>query len=139
MNNKKKFYELGQFLGGFFHQDWAVVFNWKGQEPNFEAIVRSYVATDTAQSVNKVKEELKQLLALHLTDNQLENLVSDEFGVAYSPTRRGTTFRQWLEQILEILQEPSNPKNAMEFVGGTSPESIGLDLDALGFPRINQK
>lgn len=139
MSDKKQFYELGQFLGGFFHQDWAVVFDWKGQEPNFETIVRSYSATDTARSVNKVKEELKHLLTLRLTDSQLENLICNEFGVAYNPARRGTTYRQWLERIMEILEEPSNSKNAMEFVGGASPQSIGLDLDALGFPRINQK
>ena len=137
--NKEKFYKLGQFLGGYFHQDWAVVLDWNGQEPNFEAVVRSYTATATAEGITQVREQLKQFLALALTDGQLEKVVFNDFGVDYNPTRRGSTFRQWLESILEILQEPPNKKNALKFVGGTSPESIGIDLDALGFPRINKK
>ena len=137
--NDKRFYELGQFLGGYFHQDWGVVHDWKEQEPNFEALVRSYTASDNARNVGEVVRQLKQFLALPLTDGQLKKIVSQEFYVDYNPVGRGSTLRQWLERILEILQEPPNPKNVLTAVGGTSPASIGIDLDALGFPQINKK
>lgn len=112
----KRFYELDQFLGCYFHQDWKIVLDWQGETPTFEAAVRHFKAKNLPDYVAEVAIQLRQFLALSLNDDDIETTL-DQANVAYNPRARGLTERQWLEKVLEILKEPSEHSHAMRVIG----------------------
>lgn len=104
---REKYSELYQFLGGYFHPDWKECFDWKGQSPMFELVVRHYKAEeDSSMGIAKTTAELEEFLSLPLSDRELEQIVDDEFTAWYTPRSRGMSKRQFLEKILAILKEP---------------------------------
>lgn len=111
----KRFYELDQFLGCHFHQDWKEVLDWRGAHPTFEGVVRHYVASNPPDVVVQTIEELQAFLKLPLSEVEIRRALR-ESDVCYTPRARGLTDRQWLEAMLEILREPPNPANRMEYV-----------------------
>ena len=111
MNYAKQFYNLDQFLGGYFHQDWVYVFDWKGKKPNFEDVVRYYRQEQHPDYLAKVINELQAFLELPLSEDQLKKILSREFYVAYSPHRFNITIRYWLERILDILEGKNDSGN----------------------------
>lgn len=116
---QKKFPELYQLLGGFFHQDWVHVFDWKDQSPTFEGVIRYYKNKAKQGSINQDVKELKVFLSLGLSESEVED-VMDEWSVAYYPYGRKITYNKWLQSILDVLEEPVE-KTKQEFI----PEFIG--------------
>lgn len=116
---QKKFPELYQLLGGFFHQDWIHVFDWQDQPPMFEGVVRYYKTKAKQEFINRDAEELKDFLNLGLSESEVED-VMDEWNVAYYPYGRKITYNKWLQGILVLLEEPME-KTKREFI----PEFIG--------------
>lgn len=113
MDYRKQFYDLNQFIGGYFHQDWGIDYDWKGEEPDFETVVRFYKAKNPPATVARTTEQLQRFLALRLDDEQVEEVVGREFRSFYNPGPRGLTERQWLEEVLKILKEPTRAKTAV--------------------------
>lgn len=67
---RSRFYELYQFLGGYFHQFWSEVLDWRGEKPNFEAIVNFYKFSDSLEGISKTTKELEDFLALNLSEKK---------------------------------------------------------------------
>ncbi len=111
-----RFPELGQFLGGFFHQDWKDVLDWQEQQPNFEEVVRFYKTQALPTEVVNATEQLRQFLKLPMGEQEFNEVVTYEFGGSYTPRSRGLTKRQWLEAVLKVLEEPTQPSQ-LRFVG----------------------
>lgn len=116
---EKEFSELYQYLGGLFHQYWKDVFDWKGQEANFEGVVRYFKIRNSKHYEKEELKELKEFLNLDLTESQVED-VMDEWNIAYYPYGSNMTYIEWLNGILKILEEPIE-KTKREFI----PEFIG--------------
>lgn len=108
-NFSKDFYELDQFLGCNFFQSWTSFFPWKGQEPNFEVVVRQF-KVETPQLVELVVQNLEKLLALSLDENELKDIIDRSTGSGFSPLK---TRRAFLERVLEILKEPCPKKEIL--------------------------
>ena len=108
INYEKKFPDLGQFFGGYFHQDWGYDYNWQGKEPNFEDVVKVYKAEDTPQGVERTIAELEELLSLPLETDELRRIVIEEFGSFYLARKRGFTTHEFLLAVLKILKEPNS-------------------------------
>lgn len=106
MNNYRfKFAELYQFFGGYFYQGWAADYRWeRGDGPNFAAVVRHFKAVNPPTTVTRVANELEDLLALELGEEQLTAALS-ELGNNYRPLVEQSNNCDWLGQILEILRE----------------------------------
>lgn len=96
--------QLTQFLGGWFHQDWAD----EGYATPAE-VVRAYAADETPKAVRATIQEIEKLLALRLPPTQMRRLLGDDLGCAYDPTLGGKTFRAWLREVHGILGK-SPPK-----------------------------
>jgi hypothetical protein len=111
VNYKKSYYELNQFLGCYFHQDWKEVMDWQGKTPNFEAIVRFYKLTNPQLTVRQTIEELQGILSLKLSDKKLSEILERDFGVAFNPSYVSLTDRRWLESILKILEDSDTSSN----------------------------
>lgn len=103
---RQRFYDLEQFLTGFFHQDWKEVYDWRGERPTFEAVVRHFKSVATAAELTRTAEQLRQFLSQADEQEVAETL--DRIHVAYNPRARGLTERQWLEAVLQILTDESH-------------------------------
>lgn len=106
MNNFRfKFAGLYQFFGGYFYQGWASDYRWeRGDSPNFAAVVRHFKAVNPPTTVMRVTNELEDLLALELGDEELIAALS-ELGNNYRLLAEQSNNCHWLRQILEILRE----------------------------------
>lgn len=99
-----KFAGLYQFFGGYFYQGWAADYRWENVSPNFSAVVRHFKAVNPPLTVSRVGNELEDLLALELGEEELAAALN-ELGNNYRSPGKQSSSRRWLEQILEILRE----------------------------------
>ncbi|HAZ48676.1 MAG TPA: hypothetical protein DDW76_28365 [Cyanobacteria bacterium UBA11369] len=100
--------ELRQFFGGYFHQDWTYTYDWQGQPPSYQVIVRDFKANNSQAIITQVTQELEQFIADHLTledDWDLGQIVNNELLCSiYAPGLK-LTYQQLLKDILTILKE----------------------------------
>jgi hypothetical protein len=99
-----KFPELFQFFGGYFYQGWAADYSWEAERPHFAPVVRHFKAVNPPASVARVRNELEDLLALGLSEEELKNALA-ELGSNFYPPGEQMTHRAWLEAILDVLRE----------------------------------
>jgi hypothetical protein len=95
--------ELGQFLGGYFHQDWS--YEQRRIGGSFADVVRSFLTTNPATTVMQTIRELTEFLGLELSEEELRDTLLHEFGSYVRAPGLGLTYRQWLEAVLAILQQ----------------------------------
>ncbi|HAA28037.1 MAG TPA: hypothetical protein DCE56_10695, partial [Cyanobacteria bacterium UBA8553] len=98
--------ELRQFFGGYFHQDWTYTYDWQGQPPSYQVIVRAFKAKNSP-AVTQVTQELEQFIADHLTledDWDLGQIVNNELLCSIYATGLKLTYQQLLKDILTILK-----------------------------------
>jgi hypothetical protein len=103
-NYRFKFPELYQFFGGYFYQGWSADYRWENSRPNFAAVVRHFKAVNPPVTVGRVRIELEELLALALDDDEL-NTTLTALGSNFYPPAENLGGSEWLEKILEILNE----------------------------------
>ncbi len=96
----RDFPQLTQFLGGWFHQDWA-------DEGHATAadVVHAYLRDESPKVVRGTILEIEKLLALRLPPTQMRRLLGDDLGCAYDPTLEGKTFRAWLREVHGVLRK----------------------------------
>lgn len=105
-NYSFQFPDLYQFFGGYFYQGWSSGYSWEGTSPNFSAVVRHFKAVNPPQTVFRVQQQLQQLLALELSEEDLNDALI-ALGNNFYPPAEKLNNRQWLERINEILKETS--------------------------------
>jgi hypothetical protein len=88
---------LGQFLGGYFNQDWQL------DHASWEDVVKSYLSAEPVHLVAAASAELRALLANERDDLQLERRLLREYGCYFSPSFVGLSPRSWLEKVLAAL------------------------------------
>lgn len=103
---RQRFDELYQFFAGYFHQDWSRVFDWKEETPNFVSVVRHFKATNPKQIILKVRNQLEDLLEYELSESELKRALT-ELGSNYYSQTDGKKYREWLENVLLILDDPT--------------------------------
>ena len=103
-NYRFKFPELYQFFGGYFYQGWSTDYRWEGVKPSFSAVVRHFKAVNPPVTVGRLRNELEDLLSLGLEESSLENVLN-ELGNDFNTSSEALGNRQWLENILLILNE----------------------------------
>lgn len=117
---KNKFPELDQYLSGLFHQGWKDVFDWSGETPNYEGVVRYFKLRNRNRYKEDELKELREFLNLKLENNEIESIVRNDWGIAFRPAYINLTHKQWLEKILKILEEPiekTEQERIPEFIG----------------------
>jgi len=118
----KQFPELSSLLGGYFHEDMFDVFDWNEHEKNHTSIIRYHKSIQPKKYLLEEVNELKEFLELSRSWNEdkLEEILLNDFrGSIYAPGA-GITYRKFLNDILEILEEPIE-KTKSEFI----PKFIG--------------
>lgn len=106
MHTKLKFPKLRNLLGGYFHQNWKYDYNWQGNQPNFEEVVRFYKTVNPVMTVSEAANDLHKFLNLQISESDLGDFFQGT-GICYNPIARKMTYRDWLERILIILEDSS--------------------------------
>lgn len=89
--------QLHQFLGGYFHQDWAL------DRDSWEPVVDEFITESPHSVVVATVDELREVLAAHLTDAEL-TVVLDRLGASVAPAGFELTPTAWLEAMVRRLQ-----------------------------------
>jgi hypothetical protein len=98
MTGYPKPYELDQFFGAYFHQDWDLeADDWQGIVDQFSAS-----ATRTSEQLNELADNLDHLTSQY-SEDRLATVISS-LGGYYNP-RPEMTFTNWLQQVAERLRE----------------------------------
>ena len=118
----KQFPELGGLLGGYFHQEQFAAFEWNGYKKGYKPIVRYHKSIQSEEYLKKEIKELGEFLTLsqNWDEDELFEVLLHDFGGTLSAYRFNLTYREFLEGILEILEEPME-KTRSEFI----PKFIG--------------
>ena len=106
MNYDTKYYELSQFIGCYFHQDWNHCYDWQGKEPDWKIPVLKFKENTLPENLSKVIKQMENLLAENLNNNQLEEALEEIGSFVYVPALGYKTYRTWAEDILKLLKEP---------------------------------
>ncbi len=120
----KQFPQVRSILAGYFHEDMFYVFDWKGHEPNYKSVIKYIKSVQEPEYLSKKKTELKEFLELSSSWNEdkLEDILLNDFnGSIYAPGV-GITYREFLEGILEVLEEPME-KTKSEFIPQMKPDA----------------
>jgi CdiI immunity protein len=110
---RQRFRALEQFLSGYFHQDWKDDYDWRGETPNTEEVARFFKSQNPPADVARTAEELRRFLSL---DDQEIRDALDRINLAYNPRARGLTERRWLETLLRILTDHTEPASTLRFI-----------------------
>jgi hypothetical protein len=106
MNYEERFPKLADFLGCSFHQEGLAVLDWQGRKPNDRDAAQFYKTLYKPHVVIRIVGELREFLGLPLTEEEIKKAVWS-FGITRNPANTGRTFRGWLEEVLEVLEDPS--------------------------------
>ncbi len=120
MTDYVKTYPNLKELLNFLHQDWKLMFEWEGQEPNYQLAIKKLKIDDSPDIRNKNIGELKSLILLNFDETTLKTIINRDFGSAFYPPGIGLTYQQWLEEILLIYEEPiekTKKEHLPKFVG----------------------
>lgn len=119
MDNTKIYPNLKELLN-FLNQDWKLMFEWENTEPNYQSAIRKLKVDDSPEIRQKNIDELKTLISSNYDEVTLRRIVNRDFGSAFYPPGLGITYQEWLEEILQIMEEPIE-KTAKEFL----PKFVG--------------
>lgn len=99
-----KYKNLEEFLGCYFHQDWA------SDDESASAVVERYLSEWPSDGVLAVVDEIEQLLKETKSEDDLRKAVM-KLGCYYEPGADALTYRQWLASVGErlALSRPHRP------------------------------
>ena len=120
----KRFPELSGLLGGYFHEDMFYVFDWNGHEENYKSIIRYHKSIQSEEYLKKEVTELKEFLALSQDwdEDKLGEILYKDFGSYLRAPFFKMTYREFLQGILEVLEEPME-KTKSEFIPQMKPDA----------------
>jgi len=85
-----------QLLEAYFHEDWPV------DDPDWQSVVRRFLASEPPSSAVALTRDLEQLL--RLPDAELIQFVQYPRG-NFDPSTDGLSYREWLEQMLALVSD----------------------------------
>lgn len=98
MNNQDLF-ASAQLFGCYFHQDWTDEFNTDAEA--LAAIAKHEPKTQLAKAIR----EIDALLASSPDEQELRTIVIEQMGCFFEPSVIGMTYRAWLSQVAQRLNE----------------------------------
>lgn len=92
---RKRFPELHQLIGAYFHQDFSVDY------ASHKEALDDYLAGHPGEDLRRAATEIRALLSIVETDEELR-IAADALGLEVRPPKN-VSLRQWLDGIKGIL------------------------------------
>ncbi len=115
MELRERFPAFGNLIGSYLHQDWKDDYYWDNNNFHYASVVRYFKTHNPTLWIEQTVHELKELLALGLDEERLEDALYNHFALGTMPSYWNMTFKQWLEEVLKILEEPME-KTKKQFI-----------------------
>ncbi len=118
----KQFPQVRKILAGYFHEDMFDGFDWSGNQKNYKSVIRYIKSIQSEEYLSAKINQLKEFLALSQDwdEDKLSGVLGEDFSCMFYAPFFKMTYREFLEGILEILEEPME-KTKSEFI----PKFIG--------------
>lgn len=118
----KQFPSIRYLLVCYFHEDMFDVFDWNEESPNYKGIIRYFKIEDSSIKQEELFTELSAFIktSQNWDEDKLREILKDDLGNCFRAPFFKITYREFLEGILEILEEPME-KTKSEFI----PKFIG--------------
>ena len=97
--------ELFQLFAGNFSQDYYLFTDVDWDKPFIPQVVKTYKKDCSPQQLEQAIKELKTLLALEYSEEQLRDEVFPELVIEMSMAKLGLTHREFLIEVLKNLEE----------------------------------
>lgn len=103
--------DLMRLFGAYFHPDWKDSY-WWDQEPDYRLVVRTYKRGMPEEKVKRAATQLRELIEVtrDLDEEELGELTW-RLGSWLNPRGLGMKRREWLAEVLGILEEPMRETN----------------------------
>lgn len=93
MNINEKYPALSYLLRCYFNQDFELLFG------NADETLAAYKATETVEEQLQMKAEIDCLLALSLSDDELQDILLNKIDCSYYYPNEWPSSEQWLKHI----------------------------------------
>jgi len=97
MNSNEKYPSLSYLLRCYFNQDFEVLFG------NADETLAAYKATETAEERLQMKAEIDYLLALSLSDDELQDILLNKIDCNYYYPNEWPSSEEWLKHIYKQM------------------------------------
>ncbi|MCU7251294.1 contact-dependent growth inhibition system immunity protein [Pseudomonas koreensis] len=94
----ENFYQLYQFLGAYFHEDWM------GDFDSADEVVKSFFDDSDESTLTAVSEEINELVSLDMKEVELREFLLKDLGCCYCYWHEWGTGQAWLEHVFSSIQ-----------------------------------
>jgi len=109
----EKYQLIRDLFGCYFHQDWNLY------EESWRVILAEALLDSSENGLRELGSEINKLL-LDNSDEELEEMRFPVFGCNYLPFDDGMNTRQWLAEVVEIIEQTLRQR-ATDGIGDFSP------------------
>ena len=122
---RARYPDLMHLFGAYFNQDWKDSY-WWDQEPDYRLVVRTYKRDMPEEKVKRAAAQLRELIEVTRDLDEEEELreITIRLGSCLNPRGLGMERREWLAEVLGILEEPMEETNRypkLHLKGGWRP------------------
>jgi CdiI immunity protein len=100
---RDRYPDLDQFLAGRFHQDWPL------DASNDLGMIELFLSEEPPEFVDSVRRQIRALIGLGLSEQELQDAVWRDFGCEYDPTIDGLSVTQWVQSVAARLDRGRRP------------------------------
>lgn len=93
----EKIETLGHIFGCYLHQDWPDEFD------TDDSALQAIIENETADKIQAGLVEIDMLLAAHLSENELRDILINKAGCYFEPESLGISYKQWLKKVREVF------------------------------------
>lgn len=93
---------------GCLHINWKDEYDWQNKKPSYQAVIRYYKIKSSEEAIDAAIADLKSLTEFGKTfdDEEWYDYFMSDSSLGYYPPGDGLTEKEWLEDVLKILEEP---------------------------------
>ena len=99
--------EIAQLFGIYFGQDKDLFTEIDLNKPMIPQLIASYKQDCSPENLERVVQELKELISLNYSEEKLKDEVFPEIGAPINTAYFGLGYQEFLIEVLRILKEPS--------------------------------
>ena len=104
-----QYQHLRDFFAGYFPQYWEKFYKWfDGEQPNYQVVIGVFISETSEEHISRIISMLEHLIGQKHSEDELEEIIFFTLHCRFSVRKEGITYQEWLESILEILQNHQN-------------------------------